>query len=720
MDKEKNTTYSYRDSGNVPHTVDLSKADFELTQADASIHDVKFKTKPTTFFKDALKRFSKNKSSVAGAIILGILLVFSFVLPLAIQNDTTTNHPEAQFLEPKLFNAGTGWWDGTKRYNNVVCSNNEVTAETNADSNYKNTEGYKYPSGYGFRSIMNLTEPVKSLVNSPDENVTGGQLKIVNSNEYHAEEVDQSAFYGVYTSGAISLDSSFTYNISATFSPSDDTESVDGEFAFVIVHDNGEDILTDFQTINEEKTISFDLGTVVSEKGYDFTNYANNAKVGFLLKNNTTQNSSLFINSFTISSTDATENIKNILKNVSFKDGNEVLLRKATIQQLNSETGKYEDIANPGFFQNSKCFTSLYKGEAYTCSFTLDSYENALGVKDNISVGLSEFAGYAGYTVNELTGEVELDENSDVYKNRSCNLDLSDSMLQEGKEAKLMASFQTKKDDDSIKKDNCPVINIVSVSIDNNPVVGSKVVTFKCKVYYYRYKGYGDNMPTFILGTDKYGKDMLKITFSGLRTSLLLGFLTFAVCFTFGLILGSIEGYYGGRIDIVLQRLTEILSGVPWIVVMTLVVLFLGSNFWSFALALCLTGWIGTSNLARTQFYRFKGREYILASRTLGARDGRLIFKHILPNAMGTIITSSVLMIPSVIFSEATISYLGLGLKNTDSLGVILSDNQPNLSTHPYTLILPAVIIALIMISFNLFGNGLRDAFNPSLKGSDE
>ena len=117
---KKNYTYSYRDSGNVPHTVDLSKADFELTQADASIHDVKFKTKPTTFFKDALKRFSKNKSSVAGSIILGILLVFSFVLPLAIQNDTTTNHPEAQFLEPKLFNAGTGWWDGTKRYNKCL------------------------------------------------------------------------------------------------------------------------------------------------------------------------------------------------------------------------------------------------------------------------------------------------------------------------------------------------------------------------------------------------------------------------------------------------------------------------------------------------------------------------------------------------------------------------------------------------------------------------
>ena len=108
-----------------------------------------------------------------------------------------------------------------------------------------------------------------------------------------------------------------------------------------------------------------------------------------------------------------------------------------------------------------------------------------------------------------------------------------------------------------------------------------------------------------------------------------------------------------------------------------------------------------------------------MASRTLGANDGRLIFKHLLPNAMGTIITSSVLIIPSVIFSEATISYLGIGLAGLPSLGTILSNNQTYLSTFPYLLVFPSVIMALLMISFNLFGNGLRDAFNPSLKGAD-
>jgi oligopeptide transport system permease protein len=132
-----------------------------------------------------------------------------------------------------------------------------------------------------------------------------------------------------------------------------------------------------------------------------------------------------------------------------------------------------------------------------------------------------------------------------------------------------------------------------------------------------------------------------------------------------------------------------------------------------------LTGWIGTSATTRSQFYRYRGREYVLASKTLGAKTPTLIFRHILPNAVGTIVTRSVLMIPSTIFSEATISYLGLGLTNLDSLGVILSKNQAFLSTYPNELVFPAIIISLLMICFNLFGNGLRDAFNPSLKGTE-
>lgn len=267
--------------------------------------------------------------------------------------------------------------------------------------------------------------------------------------------------------------------------------------------------------------------------------------------------------------------------------------------------------------------------------------------------------------------------------------------------------------------DKCPIMEVYSSSRTRIPGTTAYQYELTCLVSQYRFLPEFSSMPIFLFGTDANGRDMLKYVFEGLRTSLLLGICTFVFCFIFGLIWGSISGYFGGAVDLTMERLTDILSGIPWIVVMTLVIIHLGSNFWTFALALCMTGWIGTASLTRTQFYRFRDREYVLASRTLGASNMRLIFKHILPNALGTIITSSVLMIPSVIFSEATISYLGLGLKNLSSLGVILSRNQSQLLSNPYLLLFPSVIIALTMISFNLFGNGLRDAVNPSLKGEE-
>jgi oligopeptide transport system permease protein len=227
-------------------------------------------------------------------------------------------------------------------------------------------------------------------------------------------------------------------------------------------------------------------------------------------------------------------------------------------------------------------------------------------------------------------------------------------------------------------------------------------------------------MPYFFFGTNHMGYDYFKVVFSGLSTSLLLGLMGMLINVSFGMVWGSISGYFGGDVDLVMERITEILGGVPWIVIITLAVLTLGRNFSTFLLAITLTGWIGTSSLTRSQFYRYKRREYVLASRTLGAKDSRLIFRHILPNSIGPIVTSSVLLIPGIIFLEATVSYLGLGLQGFPSLGVALSEAQNYLATSPYLIGWGSVIISLLMISFNLFGNGLRDAFNPSLKGVDQ
>ena len=245
---------------------------------------------------------------------------------------------------------------------------------------------------------------------------------------------------------------------------------------------------------------------------------------------------------------------------------------------------------------------------------------------------------------------------------------------------------------------------------------------------YFEYKfGY---IPKFYFGTNNMGQDLYLRTANGAGFSLLLGLGVTIINFLIGLVWGAIAGYYGGKVDLAMERVTDILSAIPSIVIMTLVSLNLKNNpslgniapVVALLIGFVATGWIGTSSTTRMQFYRYKGQEYVLASRTLGAKDRRLIFRHILPNAAGTLVTSTVLMIPSVIFSESTLTYLGiinLSLTNTTSLGTLLSEGQGVITSEPYLIVFPALVISLLMISFNLFGNGLRDAFNTTLRGED-
>jgi oligopeptide transport system permease protein len=189
---------------------------------------------------------------------------------------------------------------------------------------------------------------------------------------------------------------------------------------------------------------------------------------------------------------------------------------------------------------------------------------------------------------------------------------------------------------------------------------------------------------------------------------------------------GAVEGYYGGLVDLIMERISDILNGVPFIVAATLFQLHLAAKVGPIVcllFAYIATGWIGTAYRVRTQFYRYKNQEYVMAARTLGARDGRIIWKHIFPNTLGTIITSSALVIPGTIMSESMLSYLGivnLGGSSGTSLGTLLSDASAIWINYPHLMLYPALIISLLMICFNLFGNGLRDAFNPTLRGSEE
>ena len=249
----------------------------------------------------------------------------------------------------------------------------------------------------------------------------------------------------------------------------------------------------------------------------------------------------------------------------------------------------------------------------------------------------------------------------------------------------------------------------------------------QCRVCYYNYYIYvNGHEPMYLFGTNSLGQDLFGAIGTGARFSIIFAILVSAINLTIGAIYGSIQGYYGGRIDLTMDRISDILSGMPFIVCTTLFQLHLGQKVGvvpAFLFAFVLTGWIGMAALTRKQFYRFKGQEFVLAARTLGASDRRLMFKHIFPNALGTIITSCALIIPSVINSETQLTYLGIiNLQEFagTSIGTLMSQGQVAMTTAPHGMFFPSLFVSLLLISFNLFGNGLRDAFNPSTRGVED
>ena len=250
---------------------------------------------------------------------------------------------------------------------------------------------------------------------------------------------------------------------------------------------------------------------------------------------------------------------------------------------------------------------------------------------------------------------------------------------------------------------------------------------YRVRVDYYEYFRYvNGDAPCFAFGTNVYGQDIFSCLAAGGRLSFLLAFSVSIINFLIGAVYGAIEGYYGGATDIIMERISDILYSVPFIVVAELFQLHLAAKVGvlvSLLFAFVSTGWVSEAASVRMQFYRFKGQEYVLAARTLGARDRRLIFKHIFPNALGTIITGAALTIPGVIFSESMLSYLhiiNLETSSLTSIGTMLSNGNGYLSTYPHIILFPALFISILEISFNLFGNGLRDAFNPSLRGAGD
>ena len=218
-------------------------------------------------------------------------------------------------------------------------------------------------------------------------------------------------------------------------------------------------------------------------------------------------------------------------------------------------------------------------------------------------------------------------------------------------------------------------------------------------------------------GTDTNGRDLFTRVWEGTRISLFIAFVAVIIDMVIGMSYGLISGYFGGRVDMVMQRFVEILNGIPTLVLVTLLGLVLPPGMSSIIVALMITGWIGMSRILRAEVLKLKESEYILASRTLGANDFSIIFKDILPNIFGQLITMAMFSVPSAIFTEAYLSFMGLGIPApAASLGTLISDGYKSLTVHPYMIISAIAVLALLMLSFNLFADGLRDAFDPNQK----
>ena len=222
----------------------------------------------------------------------------------------------------------------------------------------------------------------------------------------------------------------------------------------------------------------------------------------------------------------------------------------------------------------------------------------------------------------------------------------------------------------------------------------------------------------FWFGTDGSGRDIFTRVWVAGRTSLAIGLLGALISTTVGIVYGAISGFFGGKTDLIMMRIVEILSSLPYLLVVTLLQVRLNSrSLGTMLLALTIVGWTGTARIVRAEVLRIKAQEYVLAAQTLGVSSWTIIKRHLIPNAMPIVIVGITFAIPGFIFSEAFLSYLGIGLQAPQtSWGLMCSEANMTFLFYPYQLFFPSLMIAITMLCFTLLGDGLRDAFDPKLR----
>ncbi len=648
----------------------IEKQKFEFVNVDEKIFDAKFEGKPRTFLKDAMIRFVKNKVNVvASTIVLMVILLSALVPPITTKDYSAAMNSNAKFLPPRLpLLEKLGIFDGTIKVNDFQVDLNSYDL---IDSNLGDVDGNRlyYPLSDDFNKFDKKFIKAGTLTNSSLLGIKKDPRYVGGFNDIILDKYDKHII------GYLEEKNYFNAVITFEIDQIGENGQLD---VYIRPHDIEATLEAENISMTDPASLDFykHMGTI-TEAGTQQVTFPTDAGFGEL-----------------------------ILVYSSDVEKTRISFSEISIQYGSDPTPK------------------VFSG--YELSQWNPISMNTFGGLWNRREALYTSASFVYYKYN------------DIFANRERTISNVEYEEFLAANPELAASIIYNDPDDHSKgwkfgeEGEFYYVSVISYSTPKLGPDGNYYFNYRVLINGLLDSGY-KTLPYFIFGTDTKGRDLFAEVWLSLRTSLILGLIVSVINIVIGIIWGSISGYFGGKVDFGMERFVEVLSSFPGLTVLTILYLKFGGGFALLLIYLTYSGWVGVAGMTRIQFYRYRGREYVLASRTLGAGHIRLIFKHILPNSIGYIITSVVLSVPSMILTEASLSYLGFGLGEGAildlglfklsglSLGILLKTGQDNMTAPGrfYLVLIPSIVIIIIMIAFNLFGNALRDAMNPSLRGQE-